>query len=208
MAVTQGKPSGGGPFFGATPPAYITGNRYPSPYVYSPDTTTLTTTATRLYYVLTYVWEARSFQGCATHNSGAGDNGDTYRTGIYTHSATNGPTTLLHQFGEVTLTGAASERLQSSSFSVTTPGFYWLAFHANQAAAMARQRATTYQESGAGYGPPVWTPAFAGFVASPWAQVTTMGIIRSVDTAYGSLASTAVAPTTDQDFGPLISLRP
>lgn len=193
-----------GPAFGAAPPLYWTGKRYPS-ILHHPLGTTLTTTATRLYYGLTYIWEIRSFAGVATRNSGAGDNGDTYRVGLYTHTAASGPTSLVKDFGEVTLTAAAGERVLSSSFTPPYIGWYWFAFHANQAAAMYRSNPVGFEQSAAGYAPNWNASALMGQIIVP-ISISGNDFMLSVDTAYGAFASTAVAPTASQGEMPTVAL--
>jgi len=199
---------GGGPFNGVKPPNFVTGTRYTSPVAMNDSAGTLTTTATRLYYYQTYIWQARDFASIETENGGAGDNGDTYRVGVYTHG-TSGPDQLVKDFGEVTLTGAAAKRLLTPGAAMTigAPGWYWFAFHANQAAVMVRCFGVGQMISLVGYRGVNTSSAFLGQITGT-SDSTDNQFCRYVDTAYGALASTAVAPTAQTNLAPAIWLVP
>lgn len=166
----------------------------------------LTTTATRLYYVPIYLDAITTFAGFKTYNSGAGDSGDVYRVGIYGEATAGGPGALLNDCGEVTLTGAAALRTSASSFSNTSIGWHYLAFHAQDAAAM-------YSMSGrlglSGVGlvngaktdalPQIGIPIVAAAANDSFPFLY-------VDTTYGALASTAVAPTASTQKVPIMQV--
>ena len=196
-------------FNGVPPPDYITGTHY-VPQYFIPDGSTVTTTATRLYYVPIYIWQARSFSGVITYNQGAGDNGETYRVGLYTHSATNGPRSLVLDFGQVTLTAASAVRTLSNAASVPAAAWYWLALHFNAATAMYGMESAGAQVTAAGYYPNTPIQGFFGLVGSGSFGGNTLAVrTRYVDTAYGALAATAVAPTNDLSSGsPAVALLP
>jgi len=200
--------SGGGPFsfYGSPGPTYISGRRYlSSVYTIGQGGAGLGTTSTRLYYMPIYIWEAHTFTGASMFNSGVGDNGDTLRLGLYTHSATNGPTSLVIDFGEITLTGAAAERVLSSSVSIGSPGWYWIAFHSNQALDVYPGVIAGQEISNAGRYPIAFQGFFGDF-ATPGISASQMIAAWYVDTAYGALASTAVAPTARTTPAPLVWL--
>ena len=197
-----------GPVFGVKPPNYITGNRYVSSAAINDEAAALTTTATRLYYYPIYIWQGRSFASVETENTGVGDNGDTYRVGVYTHG-TSGPDQLVKNFGEVTLTAAASKRLLTpgAAMNISQAGWYWLAFHTNLAAAMVRCFGVGQLITLAGYRGIDPSASFIGRIAGT-SDSTTNNFCRYVDTAYGALAATAVAPTADTNLAPAIWLVP
>lgn len=178
-------------FMGGAPPSYVTNWAYRPQGQYYNQSTTVTTTATRLYYVPFRVWEQHTFSGVKTFNSGAGDTGETWRQGIYSHT-TSGPGSLLVDFGQGTLTAASAGRTLSASVSLA-PGVYWHAFHANTAAAWYAFTSSASAVGQFGYDMQafVGTPSWADGVTSSSAECNHL----YVDTAYGALASTAVAPT-------------
>lgn len=156
-----------------------------------------TTTAGRLYYYPIYFDRIQTFAGAKTRNTGAGDNGETYRVGLYTESASGGPGSLVKDFGEVTLTGAAAVRTLASAVSTTLLGWHYIAVHHNTAAAMNSYGAGE-NITGAGL---VTPNIYAGLIPTmdPASQLNSVGPVLFsflfVDTAYGALAATAVAPT-------------
>lgn len=173
---------------------------------------TITTTSTRLYYYPIYIPKAQTFASASVYNSGAGDNGETLRIGIYSNN--NGlPGTLLSAYTEITLTGAAAERNVAVSLSLSA-GWNWCAIHHNSAAAMYGINAS-YQLSAAGMLPNLATQAIKDFGTLAFAptfdyNLGSQGAYAGfyVDTAYGALASTAVAPTnTSLLAAPLMVLK-
>lgn len=196
---------------GVPPPKYVTGWRYLLTDYYTDQSGGLALAAGVIHYARTYIWEARTFQGISIYNSGTGDNGDTVRVALYTDSAA-GPTTLVKDFGEITLTGAAAERVVSSSFTITQPGWYWIAVHTNQAASYYIMKLCGNYISNVGYGPNQSMFAFSGCVgASAHSGSGVHGYY--VTSAYGAAASTAVAPTNDlggggTNFMPSVALIP
>jgi hypothetical protein len=139
-----------------------------------------------------YIWESRTFSGAAVFNSGTGDSGDTLRVGLYTHGSTNGPTTLVKDFGEITLTAAAAERVLSNSVTINEAGWYWLCVHSNQSISLYAGEYPSASVTSAGYLPNDYT-SFFGQISGTSLNPGLM--MCQVDTAYGALASTAVAPT-------------
>jgi len=178
---------------GVAPPGYKANVYYPPQFV-AFASGTVTTTSTRLYFVPIYIWQTYTFAGIATSNSGAGDTGDTYRVGVYTDSA--GPASLVVDVGEVTLTAAAAARESLASITLNK-GFYWLAFHANQAADLDAVNAITMSQADLGT---------LGLSRSATIFSSTYSL-RYVDTAYGALASTAVAPTASTTTVPMMYLK-
>ena len=182
---------------GAPAPTKITNNYYlpDRAVVPSSGVISLTTTLNRLYFWPHYIPVTQAYQGMAVWNSGAGDNGKKIRLGAYSHSS-SGPTTLLIAFGEITLTGAAAERLLSSSYTFS-PGWIWLCAHFNAAAAMSAMAEGGFPFSNVGWAPSTNT-MFQDFgikapVGADPDAYAPAGYY--VDTAYGALASTAVPPT-------------
>lgn len=196
---------------GVPPPGVVTD------WFVTPDGTlfdsalTVTTTINRLYYIPVFHPLTHTFQGAATYNSGTGDNGETLRIGIYSHGSA-GPTTLIKDFGEITLTGASAQRLLSSSVSIPGGLWYWWCIHHATACDMYAM-VTSKAASAAGY--------FNGktirvintdFGIPDGAFLNSRGSMAVyVDTTYGALASTAVAPTasiTTASAGlPIIALK-
>ena len=196
-----------GSFFGAPPLGTIAGAAviYPPHWaVLDSAVTDLTTTSTRLYYIPYYFSEVVSFTGLKSRNTGTGDNGDTYRCGVYQKSAsTNLPSTLVQDCGEITLTGAAADRTLAVAFSPAYVGWHYLAFHANQAATMHRMySAIAISAAGISSGIGL-SGAFGTAAIGNSAAVQGFGAYY-VDTAYAALASTAVAPTAATPVAPTL----
>lgn len=191
-----------GAFYGAPPLPHIAGvGATFAPMWCDTDTTTLTTTATRLYYIPYFFPYILSYTGLRTYNAGTGDNGDTFRVGVYQASRTTGlPTTLVKDLGEVTLTGAAAVRSVASSFSPAYVGWHYICLHSNQTIDFFRIRDLAAGTSGL-----LGTKAFGANTAN-WIGTSggTFGCY-SVDTAYGALAASAVAPTALQALAPILS---
>lgn len=188
-------------FMGGAPPTYVTNWAYrPQGQLYD-QSATVTTTINRLYYVPFRVWEQHTFTAVKTYNSGAGDNTETWRQGIYSHTSA-GPTTLLGDFGQGTLTAAAAPRTLSASVALA-PGIYWHAFHASTAAAWFAHFATQTTVGQYSYD-------MLSFTGTPdWGGSTTNQSNYSalyVDTPYATLANTAVAPTSTIGLTPAILL--
>jgi len=183
-----------------TPPKWASGQTIRPDYAIL-DASAVTTTATRLYYVPMFFPRAESFSGIRTYNQGTGDNGETYRCGIYEESTNGGPGSLLQDCGEVTLTGAAAVRTLAQSFSISTPGWHYLAMHFNSDAAMYRMYlgATAAQIQRA--------QLFGDYETLQNSNTGTAAKhFAYVDTAYGALASTAVAPTNGDWVCPSIAV--
>jgi len=194
---------------GAPLPAKVTGNYYfPDRALARTTQTDVTTTATRLYYWPHFISDTQAFAGAACWNSGAGDNGEKCRIGIYSHTSA-GPTTLLKDFGEITFTGAAAERLLTSSVTVAGPQWVWLCIHHDSATAMygmglyAAVTAAGYQYGNA---PSDFSADFGLVAPAAPPNFNNVGV-PYVDTAYGALASTAVAPTAYTNFMPTLALK-
>lgn len=201
-----------GPFDGVNPLGAVSGAGiiYPPHWAVVESAIGFNTTATRLYFVPYYFNEVRQFTGLKTRNIGAGDNGDTFRMGVYqatslANGLRGGPSTLVADCGEVTLTGAAADRTLASAFTPAYVGWHYLAFHANQAAAMMRM--TSHLEYSAAGEMPGAAMRFAfGLGVALSALGTSAGFgAYYIDTAYGALASTAVAPTAATNFAPFLA---
>jgi hypothetical protein len=191
------------PFNGTNTPTWQTGVERGPNWVFD-AAAAMTTTATRLYYYPMYFDRAEVLAGVKTLNGGAGDNGETYRVGLYfDNGATGGPGTLAKDFGQVTLTAASAIRTLSNSYTMIAPGWYWIAVHHNTACSMAAFR--------------------AGVVASGVAPARNIGALNNtsttdewqqglllpffyVDTAYGALAATAVVPTNSAAEAPAVRI--
>lgn len=188
---------GGGPIGGAPLPKIMSGAGI-KPHIFQVDASSgLTTTATRLYYVPIYLPQIYTFAGMKTRNGNTSDNGDTFRMGLYAEATAGGPGSLVNDCGEVTLDASAAIRTLSSSFSNTAIGWHYMAFHSNQAVLINQMKVATANNVGSGGdGMPVLT-----FDVSAGAKA-----VLYVDTAYGALASTAVAPTASTDAGPMMFL--
>lgn len=159
---------------------------------------TMNTTATRLYYIPIYFEDIRAYTGIKSYNHGAGDNGDTFRMGVYQATLTSSgnrssPSSLVADCGEVTLTGAAAERTLASAFTPAYVGWHYLAFHANQAANMRMMTNTTSVGADGQYHPGLKYHFGATAVTNDYNAIGIAAFY--VDTTYGALASTAVAPT-------------
>lgn len=194
-----------GPFAYAFP-GYHTNAAYGGPGQH--ESGTFNTAATRLYFSPFVVRGPVTFNRCYTQNSGAGDNTETYRTGLYTNDPTIGPKTLISDFGEVTLTGASALRTQTISVDLSSyvGQFVWLAQHHNTAAAMYGQTASSnLGVSGTTFGFNPLDEMF-GTLQLAFSGFDNAYSFRYVDTAYGALASTAVTPTASTNVVPVIRL--
>jgi len=192
-----------GVFGGVQPPKWMTGVER-GPHYVADHPTGQATTATRLYYYPIYFDAPVSLAGCRTFNSSAGDNGETYRVGMYTESSNGGPGTLITDFGQTTLTAAAAVRTLVESCAIPSPGWYYAAIHFNTACSM--------YSYGAVVDPSATSVGFLfGTNARLIGSLSTIGFADPevpfafyVDTAYGALASTAVAPTASVMKAPAI----
>ena len=185
---------------GLSPPKITTGKYYPPPFAnINLTVNAMNSTATRLQYWPFYIREVRSYQSVAVYNSGAGDNGETYRLGWYDdNGATGGPGTLLKAYAQGTLTGAAALREFADAWTPNSIGWKWFAFHTNSAAGWLGYQTVSgtpiIEDSGSDLG--------AYTVANNYSQTASY-----VDTTYGALASTAVAPTAGVILSPAFWLR-
>lgn len=169
---------------------------------YQIDGSTITTGTGRIYYTPLYVAESRSFAGVATFNTaGTASGGETYRVGLYSHTAAAGPTALEIDFGQVTLTTTNAERVLSSAVSLTK-GWHWWAIQTQQAIGLSYMFSMGGILSAAGYAAQHFGASFKGAITT--ATVSTNKGFMYVDTAYGALATAAVAPTTDTNLAPAI----
>jgi hypothetical protein len=190
-----------GPIEGAPFIGYDTGVRN-MPHYIGRSGATLTTTATRAYYIPYFVAEAVTFSSLLTFNQGVGDNTDTYRLAIYANDGTAGPGTLIQDVGEVTLTGASALRTLSATINLEAYAnqWVWVMFHANQAADMYDMKCSI---STADY---TTRALMFGTLGSEFASTTADRIFRYVDTAYGAAAATAVTPTATTAAAPAFAL--
>lgn len=200
------------PIYGAQgQPHYIT-NAYYQPQGYFATANSLTTTINRCYYVPFSVWEAHTFQGAATFNSGTGDNGEHIRMMVFNDNGANGgPGTLAKDFGEITLSGAAAQRTLASTWAAL-PGMYWSAIWHETAAAMISMDPLSFATTAGGYAGPKPND-FMGTL-SYTASAGAVAAVHYVDTAYGVAPATAVAPTASLNMAwgnvgnnPIFSLK-
>lgn len=187
--------SSNGVFGGIPAPSYMTGCSYIPHYIQATGVT-VSTNANDLFYFPFFARKTQTFAGAKTFNQSAGDTGEKIRIGVYTDSA-SGPTTLVKAFGEITLGAASAEQTLSSSQSLTGPAWYWLAIHFDSATAMFGM-ASIQGVTAAGAVLPNILSSQLGTIGL---QVNTTASSNRfcgmlVNTAYGSLASTAVAPTS------------
>lgn len=193
--------SNSGPFGGAKaplPPSGMTAMFLPH-WAYVNTVAGLTSTTTRLYYIPYYFPVAGlSYTGLKCHNSGAGDNADTLRLGVYQASATTGlPSTLVIDAGEITLSGAAAVRTLASAWTAPYEGWGFLALHCNQAAEFYAFTNVSASSTAVGVIFPAPSIQLFGAPSTTFAisnTATNFGAYY-VDTAYGALAASAVAPT-------------
>ena len=185
--------------------AYKVGRYYKPQWAVTNAGITVTTTATRLYYAPIYIREKITFAGAAAFNSGAGDNAETLRLGVYTDSS-GVPGTLVTDFGEITLSGAAAVRDLTAAAALTV-GWYWLCAHHNTAAAMYGMT-EQHSVTAAGYiaGADHMFQNEFGLLGLDTTSIGSVGAFY-VDTAYGALASNAVAPTATAGVAPAIWLK-
>lgn len=196
MARTSALSAGGSIIVPAiNPPSYADAAYYTSQWGITALSETMTTSAGRLYYIPFFVWEAHTFEAMAIFNSGAGDNGETLRVGVYDNTGAKGPGALVTDFGQATLTGASAVR-ELSGTAALQRGIYWAAVHANAASAMYAYAGLTTSINAMNLS------ADVGLLSLT--NINAHYAFRYVDTAYGALASTAVAPTSSAEFCPWV----
>jgi hypothetical protein len=201
-----------GSFDGVDPLGAVSGAGviYPPHWVAVESAIGFNTTATRLYFVPYYFNEIRQFTGLKTRNLGAGDTGDTFRMGVYQATLLStglrgGPSSLVADCGEVTLTAAAADRTLATAFTPAYVGWHYLAFHCNQVIGMPRMTGhLEYSAAGEMSGAAMRFAFGLGVALSAIGTSAGFGAYY-VDTAYGALASTAVAPTATTNYAPLIA---
>lgn len=167
----------------------------------------LATTATRIYYNYIYLDQVETWTGFRVYNSGAGDNGLVYRLGIYTMASTGLPGTLIGSSAEQTLTGASAVRTvaASSTFTNTYVGWHFTAFQASSTPSFYSCQAG---DTTSGFVNPI--AASLGTMDTSGADFGIGGAklysFLYINSAYGALASTAVAPTNSTNQSPEIRL--
>lgn len=191
-----------GPMYGAPFIGYDTGVRHPPHYIANCGTT-LATTINRAYYMPFFVAEVVTFSSIITWNSGAGDNGDTYRLAIYANDGTAGPGTLIQDIGQITLTAAAAARTLSATINLQSYAgqWVWVMLHANQSASMEDMNVTLGTQN-----EPQLSVGFGTFDDLTTSANNMTTPFRYVDTAYGAAAATAVAPTGSLTTAPVFAL--
>lgn len=193
---------------GLIAPPYVSGNYYKPQWAVTNSTLTLTTTAGRLYYAPIYIRRYTTFANMAAFNSGAGDNGEAFRMGVYASNSSGLPGTLIAAFGENTLTGAAAVRDGATPASAAcSVGVAWLAIHTNTAAAfygIAENLAISAAGVVSGIAQ-LYQNEFGIKTLDTTNMFTSAGLY--VDTSYGALASTAVAPTASTNVVPAMWLK-
>lgn len=108
-----------GPFGGLLPPIPPSGAGV-YPYGLVSIGNTITITASRAYIIPFPIFRTQAYSGAQIVDSGAGNNGQLLRCGIYAEAATGGPGALIKDFGLVTLTGTGG--LHQFAAAVTIPG--------------------------------------------------------------------------------------
>lgn len=196
--------SSAGPILGAKAPKVMSGAGI-GPHWVARVGQTLATTSTRLYYTPIYLSNIEAFAGAKTFNQGTGDTGEKYRVGIYSEASGGGPGTLQKDFGEVTLDGSSALRTSANSWTNSYIGWHYLAFHSDTAISMYAWD-EVYQLTAAGHVPPVIQVGMPTLSTNFANSLNRNDPFMYVDTAYGALASTAVAPTTATTTSPMILL--
>lgn len=186
--------SGGSGFYGnQNPPKYITGCYY-LPIGYCEKDAGFAMIANQVYYVPYPIYRTKTFAGASIYNTGAGDNGKKIRLMMFADDgAIGGPGTLVKDFGEITLTGAAAIRTLSSSWAAT-PGIYWCAVWSDTTPTIMPMAPYAFT-SGAGWGSGPMNNNFMGAFTIPSGGGYYVGY-HYVSSAYGAAPATAVAPTT------------
>lgn len=174
-------------------------------------TNVFATTATRLYYVPYYFPSIGfTYTGLKSYNTGTGDSGDKFRLGVYTANlATGMPQSLVIDAGEATLSGSAAEITLAAAFAAPLKGWAWLCLHSRDSLAIA-PLSTRWAVTGVGNVTPNLAMGMFGLaaIADGTASATPPGAQFGavyVDTTYGALASTAVAPTAISPRGPTVA---
>ncbi len=184
LATKFGFRGGAGPVYGSAAPLHATGRFYPPHLSYTSAGATLTTTAGRLYYMPYLITEIRSYAGFVIRNTGAGDTGEKVRIGLY-----------LDRTGG--LVKAATEL-----------GWHWICAHFDSATAVKIIYGAGSVVTAAGFAPPNMSAAMFGvYSANGDDQSTGAPATWYVDTSYGALASTMVAPTATATSGPWVALK-
>lgn len=188
---------GGGSYGGAPPPGRVSGFTYLPTNYHLIGSVASAAALNDMYYYPMWIQKTQTFSGAKLWNGGAGDNTKLIRIGVYTDN--NGPASLVHDFGAITLTGASALRTLASSVTLAGPAWYWIC-HASQAFTYTSMG---FQTGLSGVGvevpSPFITQAF-GYSLSTQPSGTALTNIPCgfyVSTAYGAMASTAVAPTSE-----------
>lgn len=192
MGIAQGQAPAGGPFAGINPPPFQASHYY-RPHWATATALTVTLTANRLYRTWFYVPKTTTFSGGWFHNSGAGDSGDKVRIGVY--DATGA--TLLKDFGETTLSGAAALRSVANTVTLPGPAWYQLALVSDTTPALFAIDPLQYF-SAAGMVTPSPTAAFGAFSAALAAGSNILNSSPVGDYAafsYAALPTPITAPT-------------
>lgn len=185
--------SNSGPSTGVVPPKVAT-NFMIGPH-YMMGLSTISYSANDLIYIPIWISEISTWAGIKTRNGGAGDSGDVYRVGIYAEASTGGPGSLIRDCGTVTLDASAAIRTTASSFSNTYIGWHYLAVHFQNAILMSHMVCEAQDSAVARYPLNVAAQAMPSIsdAMNSWGGQSPIPFINS---AYGSLASTAVTPTS------------
>jgi hypothetical protein len=201
--------SGGGAFGGVDPPIPFSGvGAVFQPHWSMPTGGSITTTATRLYFIPVY-WPRAGFTytGLKSRNTSTGDNGLKFRMGVYQASSSTGmPTTLVIDAGEITETGSSADLTLAAAWSAPYKGWGWYAIHTQSTSLLLASKARTLVSS-VGNTQPTIADGFFGVSAPANVLANADGGFASlsVDTTYGALASTAVAPTTFTSPAPFVA---
>ena len=106
-------------------PGYVTGRYYTPDMAYF-GVGTGNSVADRLYFAPFYPQATNTFDRLGIYNTGAGDNGEKVRVGIY-NSSSGRPSSLVVDGGELTFAAAAALNVATISQSLTLNTLYFLA---------------------------------------------------------------------------------
>jgi hypothetical protein len=114
----------GGSYFGVQPPKILAGKLLWPPHLSFNGVAALSITASRYYVAPFHISRPMTFAGVKFKQNG-NLSGQKIKIAFYNEAAAGGPGTLAKNFGEATLGGATAINTVTSSWGVTTPGWYY-----------------------------------------------------------------------------------
>lgn len=168
------------------------------------DVSTMVVTATRLYYVPYFFPAIIQYAGLKLRNTSAADTGLTMRLGVYQADKSTGkPSALIVDGGLITLGAAAADQTLATPWTPPYIGWGFLCFHSGGTPTV--RRFSNVNPSSPTFGAATPNMTMFGHTATATAGKAASNFsCYYVDTAFGALASTGVAPTAVLESCPAI----